>query len=112
MSEKIMKKSRALIAALLGTVMVAALTLWGCGTSSYDVPVAPQPAAALETESKNALATPADINAWIASGLINNTVAKSVSKTVASTVSSNAQKLVILDVTFLNQVIGIVQYIV
>ena len=99
MSEKIMKKSRVLIAALLGTVMIAALTLWGCGTSSYDVPVAPQPAAALETESKNALATPADINAWIASGLINNTVAKSVSKTVASTVPSNAQKLVILDVT-------------
>jgi len=92
MSEKMMKKSKGLIAALLGTVMIAMLTMWGCGsggTKSYDVPVAPQAAAALVTASNNAVATPADIKAWIDSGLINN----------RSATSSNAQKLVILSVT-------------
>ncbi len=86
MSEKMMK-SRVMLSALLGTVMIAALTLWGCGSSgtkSYDVPVAPAPAAALVTARNDALATPADIKAWIDSGLINN---------------SKNQKLVILSVT-------------
>ena len=99
MSEKLMKKSRILKVALLGTVLVAMLSMWGCGSKGYDAPAAPQSAAALETASKNALATPGDIKAWIDSGLINNNVAKSVSKAVASSVSSKAQKLVILDVT-------------
>ncbi len=97
-----MKKSRVLIAALLGTVMIAALTLWGCGgsgTTSYDVPVTPQPAAALVTTSQNAVATAADVKAWIDSGLINNSAAKSVSKSVAATATVGAQKLVILSVT-------------
>jgi len=79
-----MKKSRVLIAALLGTMMVAALTLWGCGGKGYDVPVTPPPAAALKTASNDAVATPSDVKAWIDSGLINN--------------NSN-QKLVILSVS-------------
>jgi len=94
-----MKKSKLFIASLLGTVMVAALTLWGCGSSgtqTYDVPPAPQPAG-LVTASKNAVATAADLKAWIDGGYINNSVAKSVSKSVSAT--TTAQKLVILDVT-------------
>lgn len=66
MSEKIMKKSRVLIAALLGTVMIAALTLWGCSGSGYDDP------ATLVTTTQ----TPAVINAqtlkdWINEGKLN-----------------------------------------
>lgn len=102
MPEKMMKKSRALITTLLGTVMIAALTMWGCGsggTKSYDAPATPAAAAALVTASKNALATPADIKAWIDSGLINNSAAKSVAKTVDAAVISGAQKLVILSVS-------------
>lgn len=102
MAEKMMKKSRALIAALLGTVMIAALTMWGCGndgTSGYKAPSTPQPAAALVTASKNAVATPADIKAWIDSGLINNNAAKTVAKTTEAAAASSAQKLVILSVT-------------
>ncbi len=84
MSEKMMKRGRVLKVALLGAVLIAGLTLWGCGTKGYDVPITPQPAAALVTASSDAVATPTDLKAWIDSGLINN--------------SSN-QKLVILSVT-------------
>jgi 3-mercaptopyruvate sulfurtransferase SseA len=90
MSEKMMKKSRLLIAGLLGMAMIAALTLWGCGsagTNGYSAPVVAQPAPALVTASKDALATPADIKAWIDAGLINNNSA-----------ITNTQKLVILSV--------------
>jgi 3-mercaptopyruvate sulfurtransferase SseA len=99
MSEKIMKKGRVLMAALLGTVMVAALTLWGCGTDGYDVPVTPPPAAALVTASQDSLASAADVNGWIDSGLINNgSTAKTASKSVGAAAVAAPQKLVILSV--------------
>jgi len=99
MSEKIMKKSRTLITALLGTVMVVALALSGCGTSSYDAPVAPQPAAALTTASQDSLATAADVKGWIDSGLINNgSISKIAPKSVGAATDAAAQKLVILTV--------------
>jgi 3-mercaptopyruvate sulfurtransferase SseA len=67
MSEKIMKKSRTLIAALLGTVMIAALTIWGCGTSSYDNPQG----AVVTTKTATALITAADLKQWVDAGLVN-----------------------------------------
>ncbi|MBV5339159.1 MAG: hypothetical protein J0665_06315 [Deltaproteobacteria bacterium] len=65
MSEKIMKKSRGLIAALLGTVMIAALTIWGCGTSSYDDPSA-------TTTKSSAVITAATLKGWIDEGKLNS----------------------------------------
>jgi 3-mercaptopyruvate sulfurtransferase SseA len=67
MSEKIMKKSRGLIAALLGTVMIAALTIWGCGTSSYDNPTD----SVVTTKTATALITAADLKTWVDAGLVN-----------------------------------------
>jgi len=69
MSEKIMKKSRGLIAALLGTVMIAALTLGGCGTSSYDNPAS----SATTTKTETALIDAATLKQWIDAGLVNKT---------------------------------------
>lgn len=81
MSEKIMKKSRALIAALLGTVIVAALAIWGCGTSSYDNPQD----AAVTTKTATALITAADLKGWMDAGLVNK--------------AGGYDRVVILDVT-------------
>ncbi|MHB8059117.1 MAG: selenite/tellurite reduction operon rhodanese-like protein ExtH [Desulfuromonadaceae bacterium] len=67
MSEKMMKKSRTLIAALLGTVMIAALTIWGCGTSSYDNPQD----AAVTTKTATALIDAATLKQWVDAGLVN-----------------------------------------
>lgn len=69
MSEKIMKKSRTLIAALLGTVMIAALTIWGCGTSGYDDPAAN--ANITTTKTTNALIDAATLKGWIDEGKVN-----------------------------------------
>jgi len=65
MSEKIMKKSRTLIAALLGTVMIAALTIWGCGTSSYDSPTT--------IGTTSALIDASTLKTWIDQGKVNGT---------------------------------------
>lgn len=84
MSETMMKKSRTVIAALSGTVIIAAFTMWGCGTKGYDIPAPPAPAPALVTASNNALVTASELKGWIDSGLVNN---------------GSGQKVVILDVT-------------
>ncbi|MHB8056903.1 MAG: selenite/tellurite reduction operon rhodanese-like protein ExtH [Desulfuromonadaceae bacterium] len=81
MSEKIMKKSRTLIAALLGTVMIAALTIWGCGTSSYDNPQD----AAVTTKTATALIDAATLKQWVDAGLVNK--------------AGGYDRVVILDVT-------------
>jgi len=106
MSENMMKMNRWLFNSMLVTVMLAALTLWGCGnsgTKGYDVPVTPPPvppAAALITASQDSLATPADIKVWSDSGLVNNgSTAKKVLKSVGAAVTVNLPKLVILSVT-------------
>ena len=67
MSEKIMKKSKGLIAALLGTVMITALTIWGCGTSNYDN----LQDAVVTTKTATALITAADLKTWVDAGLVN-----------------------------------------
>ncbi len=67
MFEKLKKKSRVLIAALLGTVMIAALSLWGCGnsgTSSYSDPSA-------TTTKSAAIITAATLKQWIDEGKLN-----------------------------------------
>jgi len=67
MSEKMMKKSRVLIAALLGIVMIAGLTMWSCGdsgTSSYDDPSA-------TTTQSDAVITAEILNQWIGEGKLN-----------------------------------------
>lgn len=70
MSEKIMKKSRVLIAALLGTVIIAALTLWGCGTSGYD-DVAAEHAAAVTTTKSSSIIDASTLKRWIDEGKLN-----------------------------------------
>ena len=67
MSEKIMKNSRLLIIALLGTVIIAALTIWGCGTKGYDNPLN----SATTTKTATALIQAADLNGWIVEGKVN-----------------------------------------
>ena len=67
MSQKMMKKSKGLIAALLGTMMIAALTIWGCGTSSYDHPAA----SATTTKTATALIDAATLQSWITEGKVN-----------------------------------------
>lgn len=85
MSEKMMKKSKGLIAVLLGTVMIAALTIWGCGTSSYDNPVSDGVNAAVTTKTATALITAADLKGWMDAGLVNK--------------AGGYDRVVILDVT-------------
>lgn len=67
MSEKMMKKSRVLLAALFGMVAIAALSIWGCGGSSYDTPAEK----AVTTKTATALITAADLKGWIDAGLVN-----------------------------------------
>ncbi|NTV48577.1 MAG: sulfurtransferase [Geobacteraceae bacterium] len=86
MSEKIMKKSRVLIAALLGTVMIAALTLWGCGTSSYDDPNA----SITTTKTASALIDAATLKQWMDEGKVNNNDPASRDRVVVITVSPAA----------------------
>lgn len=64
MSEKIMKKSKVLMAALLGTVMITALTLGGCGTDGYDDPSA-------TTTKSAAIIDAATLKGWIDEGKLN-----------------------------------------
>lgn len=69
MSEKLMKKSRLLLAALLGIVAVSSLSMWGCGTSGYDDPAD----AAVTTRTDTALIDAAKLKEWMDAGLVNKT---------------------------------------
>lgn len=66
MSEKMMRKSKGMLAALVG-IAIAALTIWGCGTDSYTTPSQ----AIVTTKTATALITAADLNGWMDSGLVN-----------------------------------------
>ena len=96
MSEKIMKKSRALIAALLGTVMIAALTLWGCSGSSYTDVAAERSAAeaalqaTITTTKAAALIDATSLKQWIDEGKVNNTDPACLDKVVIVTVTTPA----------------------
>jgi 3-mercaptopyruvate sulfurtransferase SseA len=104
MLEQIMKKktSRMLIAALLGTVMITALTMWGCGgsgTSSYDDPSA-------TTINSPAIITAATLKQWVDGGLLNaafggrdRVVVVSVSSTADWTAKGHIPGAVRLDTT-------------
>jgi 3-mercaptopyruvate sulfurtransferase SseA len=87
MSEKIMKKSRVLMATLLGTVMIAALTLWGCGTSSYDDPNA----SITTTKTASALIDAATLKQWMDEGKVNSTDPSAKDRVVIVTVATAAQ---------------------
>ncbi|WP_224959298.1 selenite/tellurite reduction operon rhodanese-like protein ExtH [Geomonas subterranea] len=67
MSEKMMQKSRLLLFSLLGLIAVAALSIWGCGGTSYDNPAEK----AVTTKTATALITAADLKGWIDAGLVN-----------------------------------------
>lgn len=89
MSEKMMKKSRTLIVGLLGTAMIAALTLWGCGSSGtkgYDDPTA----SITTTKTATALIEPVTLKQWIDEGKVNNTDPASRDRVVVVTVSPSA----------------------
>lgn len=87
MSKKMMKKSRVLIAALLGTVMIAALTLWGCGTSGYDDPNA----TITTTKTASALIDAATLKQWMDEGKVNSTDPSAKDRVVIVTVATPAQ---------------------
>ncbi|MBU5611791.1 selenite/tellurite reduction operon rhodanese-like protein ExtH [Geomonas azotofigens] len=67
MSEKMMQKSRVLLFSLLGLMAVAALSIWGCGGTSYDTPAEK----AVTTKTATALITAADLKGWVDAGLVN-----------------------------------------
>lgn len=67
MSDRLMKKSRILIAVLLGTIVIATLTIWGCGsggTSSYSDP-------SPTTTKSTAIISAETLKQWIDEGKLN-----------------------------------------
>lgn len=66
MSEKLITKSKLMLAALLG-VAIAALTIWGCGTTSYDNPAS----GVVTTKTANALINSTTLKQWMDAGLVN-----------------------------------------
>ncbi|MDO8722562.1 MAG: selenite/tellurite reduction operon rhodanese-like protein ExtH [Syntrophales bacterium] len=77
MSEKILKKSRLLLAALLGIVAIVAVGVWSCGTSGYDTPNYSPPAPVL-TQTINGLINAATLKGWMDQGLVNATTGEKV----------------------------------
>ncbi|QWV93309.1 sulfurtransferase [Geomonas oryzisoli] len=67
MSEKMMKKSRVVLFSLLGLVAVAALSIWGCGDTSYDSPAK----VITTTKTATALIEPTELNQWLTEGKVN-----------------------------------------
>lgn len=93
MSEKMIKKSRVLITTLLGTLVIAALTIWGCGdsgTKGYTDVTAQQAASITTTKTANALIDPATLKQWMDEGKINNSDPACLDKVVIITVSPAA----------------------
>ena len=67
MSEKLMKKSTTVILTLLGALGAVAVTMWGCGTSSYDNPED----AITTTKTATALIEPQTLKQWMDEGKVN-----------------------------------------
>ena len=86
MSEKMMMKGRVLKVALLGTVMIAGLTLWGCGTKGYDDVAAQQSASITTTKTANALIDVPTLQQWIDEGKVNSSNPANLDKVVILTV--------------------------
>lgn len=87
MSERMMKKSRVLVAVLLGTVMIAALTICGCGTSSYDDPNL----SITTTKTASALIDAATLKQWMDEGKVNSSDSSAKDRVVIVTVATPAQ---------------------
>jgi len=87
MSMKILKNGRVMTAALLVSLVVVAVTFWGCGTKTYTaptpVPTTPTPAPAL-TATGSALIDAPTLKSWMNQGLVN---------------AAAGEKVVIFDVT-------------
>lgn len=66
MSEKMIRKSKGLLVALLSMAIVT-LTIWGCGTDGYVNPTQ----AAVTTKTASALITAQDLKTWMDAGLVN-----------------------------------------
>jgi len=84
MSEKMMKKSRGLLFTLLGLVAVAALSIWGCGDTSYDNPAN----GITTTKTATALIEPEVLKQWMDEGKVNG---KGLDRVVIVDISSAAQ---------------------
>ncbi|WP_243688963.1 hypothetical protein [Geotalea toluenoxydans] len=69
MSEKVMNRSRLILVSLLGVFAIAALTIWGCGTSGYENPSTD----AVTTKTATALIQASDLKQWSEAGLVNKT---------------------------------------
>lgn len=87
MSEKITRKSRLMLFALLGLVAVAALTMWGCGTDGYSDPNA----SVTTTKTANALIDAETLKEWIDQGKVNSRDPASKDKVVVVTVAKAAE---------------------
>ncbi len=66
MSEKMMKKSKLMLVGLL-SIALTVLTIWGCGSTTYDTPAEKT----VTTKTATALITAADLKGWIDAGLVN-----------------------------------------
>ncbi|KAA0888343.1 selenite/tellurite reduction operon rhodanese-like protein ExtH [Oryzomonas rubra] len=90
MSEKMMKKGRVALTALLAAFAVAALTLWGCGdsgTKGYTDVTAQQAASITTTKTANAAIDPATLKQWMDEGKVNSSNAASLDRVVIVTVA-------------------------
>jgi len=83
MSEKLMKKSKMMLVALF-SLMLAALTIWGCGTSGYDNPND----SITTTKTANALVDPETLKLWMDQGKVNGS---GLDRVVIVDISSAAQ---------------------
>ncbi|ABQ24660.1 sulfurtransferase [Geotalea uraniireducens] len=69
MSEKAIKKTKLLLLALLGVVIISTLVIWGCGTKGYDNPAAVSAAKYYANDATvNTMIDPATVNRWVTQG--------------------------------------------
>jgi len=82
---------RSMLFSLVGLLLTATLTIWGCGggSSSYDDPAASAVVTTTTTQSGNALVTAAELKAWIDEGKVNAAYG-SYDRVVILDVTSNA----------------------
>ncbi len=66
MSEKMMKKSKLMLVGLL-SIALTVLTIWGCGSTTYDTPVEK----AVTTKTTSALIAASELKGWMDAGLVN-----------------------------------------
>lgn len=93
MMQRLLMTRRTMLYSLVGMLMTAMLTLWGCGGSSstgsgnYTDPTA----SITTTKTATALIEPATLKQWMDEGKVNNTDPASLDRVVIITVASAAQ---------------------